>query len=76
MTLEEELKRAIEDRDQALDDIDYYDHELLVIEREGVTEENEDEYCSLDDYVNQLNNEVSYLNAVIEDLEYQIKEQN
>lgn len=75
MTREEELERAIEDRNMAEDDIDSLNHEVMVLEHQYPSDfESLDEWNSLDKEITSLSNEVMYLTSCIEDLKYQIAE--
>jgi hypothetical protein len=73
MTLEEELERAIDERDCLETDIQLLNTELILLERAGVDEEDV-EFESLEREINAMENQVMYLDSVIEDLDFRIAE--
>lgn len=72
MDIEEELERAIADRDMAESEAERLSYEMADIERENPDFEEDEEWLSLHDEVNALENEAHYLTSCIEDLKEQI----
>ena len=63
MTRQEELRRAIEDRDMLETDIDLMNDELRYLDEES------EKFEDLESEINNMQNQVYYLNHVIEDLQ-------
>lgn len=75
MTLEKELERAIEDRDILEMDSEAINDNIRHLEMRGAIEGN-DEYDEEIRELNNLDNEILYLDSVIADLEWQIEERD
>ena len=73
MTPQEELDRAVEDRGMLEGDISLIEDDIRLLGMVGVGED-DPEYDALERELNSMQNEVMYLDSVIQDLEYTITE--